>query len=415
MFSSGLTVIHAGKVIDATGAPPRGDSWIVLKGDRIEAVLPANSSTPLPEDARRIDLSAFTVLPGLINTHAHVALDATFNCGKQFHEDSDTQMISRMIGQGLKALRSGTTTVKDNGGRGPLGIQYRDHVNSGIVYGPRLLMCGDTISNEPTAPYDRAYAKTPDEVRRVVREQFEAGADFVHMAGAGGRLSMSGKGRRSARFDVAAFEAAVNEAQKRGSYVAVDSHATEGIRNAAVAGARTVEHAHFLGEKDGIDASDEILRLLSDRGVYVIPTLAISYQRTAPTTGDFEPTLAKDEMLGTMEHRCGVLKSVHDAGIKLVAGSDAGGYNTPFDEYAWEFELLAKCGLSPMEVIQSGTKVAAECIGWSDRIGTIEQGKFADLIAVSGDPLVDIKALWNVERVFLGGKEFFDRAPARAL
>lgn len=398
---SNLTAYRVGRLIDGTGSEPVDDQVIVVDGTDVVAI--QRGEDPVPESARLVDLSSFTVVPGLINTHVHVSFDSSFDIANRFKQDADWQMYARMIGNGQRALASGTTTLKDNGGRGPLVLQYRDALEERLVEGPTVYACGDTISNEP-GPFDNWVARNPDEVRETVRKQLEAGGDFIHMAGAGGRMAMSGHGRRSARFDTASFRAAVDEAAKFGKYVYVDSHAAEGIRNAAEAGCRAVEHPHFLGKQDGFDLDDDLIQTLLDRKVYLIPTSAISYQRTEPVN-EVEATWARDELLGPWEERREVLRHLHEAGVMLVAGSDAGGFNVPFDDYSWEFEQLVDCGLTPMEAIISGTRLAAECMGVEDRIGTIAPGKQADFFATVNDPSRCIAALREVVTVVARGNQ----------
>jgi imidazolonepropionase-like amidohydrolase len=231
---------------------------------------------------------------------------------------------------------------------------------------------------------DTRIAKTADEVRREAAAQLAAGADFVHMYGSGSRMGRD-LPRWQARYAVGEFRAAIETAARFGKRVYVDTHATSVARAAVEAGVASLERCYWVVEGGRIDMPQHVLAEMARKSLYVVPTLSISYQRH-PAPGGADQSWAQDRALRPFEAWARVVERMHRSGVKVVAGTDAGGSGTRFDEFPHELELLGHYGMSAMEILRAATAVAAAVLGRQDEIGTLVAGKRADIVAVKGDP-----------------------------
>ena len=399
------TYIHAGQLIAVPGKAPLGPSTIVVDNGRIVSI--QSGLTRVEPGVAFIDLSNKTVLPGLIDSHVHLSSDrggeqallAEFRDDRPLHA-FETQM------NGMKTLRAGFTTVRNLGDEGET-LALREAVKRGWVQGPRIVDAGKSISTTGGHMDGRgslnddlvAHLPSPENLcdsvescRRVVRRQIDRGADVIKFATTGG--VNSGTGLATRMFDDEA-KALVQTAHAYGRKVAVHAHGADGIKLALRAGADSIEHGTVM--------DDEILRLFKQTGAYYVPTLS--------TVNGYIERLAKDPNAYTgavkeqIEWRIGItgqsLKKAYPAGVKIAYGTDAG--VSKHGRNADEFELLVKFGMPPAEAIKAATVNAADLLGLSNEIGTIEPGKFADIIAVAGDPLTDVTVLKNVAFVMARG------------
>ena len=403
-----VTVIKAGKLIDSDSGTVLTDQTIIIREGKFDAV---GRNLSLPANATVIDLSNMTVLPGLINCHTHLA------DGKYGEDDpmmqlkkSASQSVLESIPNARVTLESGFTTVRDVGVyRAMNDVALRDAINDGYIVGPRMYVAGAYITIAGGAgamtgiapdiqlPWDFRYgaANSPWEVREKVRLLAHNGADHIKVLSTGAVLT-HGSSPKSVEFTPEELQAAVDEASHFGLRVAAHAHAPEGIKNAIRAGVASVEHATLI--------DDEGLALAKQHGTYLVMDIyddeciqADGKQGKMPV--DF---LEHDRELGEAQ-RENFRKAVK-AGIKLAFGTDAG--VCPYGIDAKQFAFMVKYGMTPMQAIQSATSAAADLIGRGMEFGSIKPGKYADVVAVSGDPVKDVSLLENVQFVMKDGKVY---------
>src|SRR4030088_230377 len=402
-----LTAVRAGRLIDPDSGTVLTDQVILIQGNRIQAV---GKALAIPTGANVIDLSTKTVLPGLIDCHTHVA-DGQSD-GEPFNvlRKTASQIALESVPNARAMLLSGFTTVRDVGTYRALNdIALRDAIARGDVIGARMFVAGAYITITGGAgamtgqapdiqwPWDLHYgeANSPWEVRQKVRQLAHDGVDVIKMLSTGAVLT-HGSNPASVEFTPEELQAGVEEAKNFGLRVAVHAHAAQGIRNAILAGATSIEHAEML--------DDDIIALAKQHGTYLDMDIydeecIQAGAKTGQTPADF---LQHDADLGRIQ-RENFGKAVR-AGVKMAFGTDAGvcAYGTSGKQFAF----MVKYGMTPMQAIQSATSNAADLLGHANELGSIKVGKYADLIAVSGDPLKDISLLERVEFVMKDGKVY---------
>jgi len=402
-----VTVVRAGRLIDPDSGTVLSNQVILIKDGRIQAV---GRELALPANATVIDLSDRTVLPGLIDCHTHVA-DGQSD-GEPFNvlRKTASQIALESIPNARAMLLSGFTTVRDVGTYRALNdIALRDAIARGDVIGPRMFVAGAYITITGGAgamtgqapdiqlPWDLHYgeANSPWEVRQKVRLLAHDGVDVIKMLSTGAVLT-HGSNPASIEFTEEELQAGVDEASHFGLRVAVHAHAAQGIRNAILAGAASIEHAEML--------DDDIIAMAKQRGTYLDMDIydeecIQAGAKTGQTPADF---LQHDADLGRIQ-RENFGKAVR-AGVKMAFGTDAGvcAYGTSGKQFAF----MVKYGMTPMQAIQAATSNAADLLGHANELGSIKVGKYADLIAVSGDPLKDISLLERVEFVMKDGRVY---------
>ena len=398
--------IHAGRLIAIPGKPVRGPSTIIVDNGRIVAV--RDGFVAPPAGAAAVDLRARTVLPGLIDSHVHLRSDSGGREGLvELVEGSVPKGTLRTAFEARKTLLAGFTTVRNLGDSSGATLALRDMVAAGMATGPRIVDAGRSISttgghmdprnglnpdfHADTGPDN--VCDGPESCRRAVRLQIGRGADVIKIATTGG--VNSGTGRAKMAFDDE-IKALIDTAHMYGRKVAVHAHGAEGIRAALLAGADSIEH--------GTEMDDEIIRLMAKNGTYYVPTLSTVngyLERLAANPNAYEP-----KVLEQIRWRIGItgrsLQRAYPAGVKIAFGTDAG--VSKHGRNADEFELMVKHGMPPAEAIKAATVNAADLLGLSREIGTIEAGKSADIIAVSGDPLQDVRVLKRVGFVMARGE-----------
>ncbi|MCL6699443.1 amidohydrolase family protein [Sphingomonas sp. NSE70-1] len=402
------TYVHAGRLIAVPGQAVRGPSTVVVDQGRIVSVQDGYVA-PTEAGTAVVDLKDKTVLPGLIDSHVHLSSDRG---GEQallanFRDDQPLQAFEAQM-NGMKTLRAGFTTVRNLGDEGNT-LALREAIKRGWVQGPRIVDAARSISTTGGhmdgrgSLNDEIVAHLPDpenlcdsveSCRRVVRRQIDRGADVIKFATTGGVNSGTGLATRMYEDEAKAL---VDTAHAYGRKVAVHAHGADGIKLALKAGADSIEHGTVM--------DDEIIKLMKAKGTYYVPTLS--------TVNGYLERLAKDPNAYTgavkqqIEWRIGItgqsLLKAYPAGVKIAYGTDAG--VSKHGRNADEFELLVKYGMPPVEALKAATVNAADLLGLSSEVGTIEAGKSADLIAVTGDPLQDVTVLKKVDYVMVRGDE----------
>src|SRR5437764_3737129 len=396
--TSPVVVVRAARLIDVRAGAAVSPAVVVVRGDRIEAVGP---TTPIPEGARVIDLGAATLLPGLIDLHTHLTSTGV-HWEDELLKTTPGQAALHGAQNALVTLQAGFTTVRDMGPTWPYtDIDLRKAIDEGVVPGPRMLASGNYVSPTGGAgdarqfsiyvdvPIVRNLADGPDEIRKAVRTNLKQGADFIKILGTGAVMSKVIRPVAQS-YTEEDMRVAVEEAARWGKHVAAHLHGTDGIKAGIRAGVRTVDHGSIM--------DDEAVALLKTHRAYFVPTLytseSISGNENVP-----ESEKARSREIKALKDRS--FRMVLAAGLPIGFATDAA--VVPHGENAREFAYRVRLGQTPMAAILSATKTAAEIMEWSDRVGTIEAGKLADLIAVAGDPLRDITELERVTFVMKGG------------
>ena len=409
--------VRAGHLFDATSDNMRDNVVITIVGERIQNVAPAQSAT-IPKGSTVIDLSHATVLPGLIDCHVH--LGARADRYDEIYRFKDTPFSSAFaaVVNARKTLEAGFTSVRDVGSLPFLAVDLRNSINEGLVPGPRIVASGPPISitgghgdlngfspqtRVSMFPEERDFqiADGVDQVRHVVRAQVKYGVDVIKILATGGVLS-KGDSPGAPQFTPEELKAAAEEAHMAGRKIAAHAHGTQGIKNAILAGIDSIEHASLI--------DDEGIRLAKERGVYLVMDIYNDdYIRgKAAEFGLPKENIEKEKMVGELQ-RENFAKAVK-AGVKMAFGTDAGVY--PHGDNAKQFAYMVKYGMTPAQAIRAATSSAADLIGRAKDVGTVEAGKYADLIAVSRDPLQNVRVLENVGFVMKGGVVYKDSITA---
>jgi imidazolonepropionase-like amidohydrolase len=402
-----FTVVRAGRLIDTEAGEVRTDQAIVIRGDRVEGLVPFGDLVPRAE--RTIDLTDHTVLPGLIDMHAHMV-------GNVEGSEGYAALVVRTPAQealvGVRnardTLMAGFTTVRDVGTfRAFVDVALREAIDSGWTPGPRMRCAGAYVTSslgggdipnlavdvDERLPRDLRFgvANSVDEVRKVVREILHR-ADFIKVIATGAVLT-EGTDPGAPEFSEAEIRAAVEEAALYGTFVAAHAHGAEGIKRAVRAGVRTLEHGSLV--------DDEGIELMLAHGTCFVPDIYCGdwIAETGRAEGWPAESLRKNDET-TDAQREGFTKALK-AGVKIAYGTDSGVY--PHRFVGRQFAFMVRYGMTPMQAIRSATAVAAEALGWPE-VGALAPGRYADLVAVPGDPLDDISVLEDVPFVMKGGE-----------
>ena len=384
--------IRAGRLFDSKSGQMLTRQTVLLTGDRITDVGP-QAQVKVPAGAQIIDLSQATVLPGLIDAHTHM-----FN-NRAANGTTEASLLIAVQNAQLD-LRAGFTAARDmsSHGNGYGDIAVRDAINRGQIDGPRYQVSTRGIvwgAAPGTNPLASAVVRNVDEARTAVREQVEHGADWIKLFPTGAySFTPTGEAQYQLTYPMPVLQALIDETHRLGKKAGCHVLGGEGQRNAILAGCDTIEHAYALDQEQA--------NLMVQKGLAYDPTL-VRYTEPYMDDNDTRNTGGKFRMIPIFEKA--VRTAVNTKGLKIMLGSGVDGSMYPHGTQALDFEALVKlAGMSPARAIQSATSVNAEVLGWQDRIGSLEKGKFADLIAVSGDPLVDITELQRVKFVMKGGK-----------
>jgi len=393
------TVIRPGHVLDVRSGKMMENQAIVIEGDKIVSVGPASSA---PAGATTIELPNATVLPGLIDAHTHLTMNPKFgyeNLGISVPREA-------LIGahNARLTLEAGITTVRNVGASGYSDVALRDAINAGDVPGPRMIVSGPALSitgghcDNNLLPYE--YHATGDgvadgveNVQHKVREIIKYGADVIKVCATGGVLS-KGDDPNASQFTLEEMKAIVAEAHRLGRKVAAHAHGAQGVSWASEAGVDSVEHGHLM--------DDNSVATLKKNGTYLVPTLYLMDWQKANVATTHLPEYARKKMEMVSDKGQAAAKKAFQSGVKIGMGTDAAVY--PHGLNAHELEVYVRLGMTPIQAIQTATINDADLLGWSDKIGTLEQGKWADIIAVDGDPTKDVTTLQHVKFVMKGGE-----------
>ena len=393
-------VIRAGHLIDTPAGKQLGPTMISIKDGRIVAVA---ADLDRPPGAQFIDLSDYTVLPGLIDSHTHLTAATSNQDPLSELEHTAAERAFGSLPNARAVLMAGFTTVRDLGAyRALVDVALRDAINRGDVVGPRMLVAGAYVTitggagavtgfaPDVTLPWDLRYgtANSPTEVRERIRTLAGQRVDVIKMFATGAILTHnSNPGGREATPDELA--AAVDEAHNFGLKVAVHAHGAEGIKAAIRAGVASIEHGTLM--------DDEGRALMKQHGTYLVPTLEVR-----ECVGTNYPPEFVEKANQVMAAQLQNFRKAVAAGVRIAFGTDIG--VCPFGRNGREFNFMVQNGMTAMQAIRSATVSAADLLGVSARVGSIEKGKLADLIAVRGDPLADVRLLENVQFVMKEGR-----------
>jgi imidazolonepropionase-like amidohydrolase len=400
--------IRAGHLFDGTGDRLRDNMVIVVLGDRIQSVSPDNS-VAIPAGATVVDLSHATVLPGLIDCHTHLGARADRYDEIYNFKDTPFQSAFAATVNARKTLEAGFTSVRDVGSLPFLAVDLRNSINEGLIPGPRIVASGPAISitgghgdlnnfspqtRVSMFPEERDFqiADGVDQIRHVVRAQVKYGVDVIKILATGGVLS-KGDSPGAPQFTPEELKAAADEAHMAGRKIAAHAHGTQGIKNAILAGIDSIEHASLI--------DDEGIRLAKEHGTYLVMDIYNDdyILGKAIEFGLPQENVEKEKKIGKLQREN--FERAVKGGAKMAFGTDAGVY--PHGDNAKQFFYMVKFGMTPAQAIRAATSNAADLIGRAKDVGTLEAGKFADVIAVTEDPLQNVRALENVGFVMKGG------------
>jgi imidazolonepropionase-like amidohydrolase len=400
-------VVRAGKLVDVERGRLLTDQAIRMEGDRIVGI--SDYSAAGGNEARVIDWSAYTVVPGLMDMHTHLTGDITSaDIAAPLQSTAAKDALMGVL-NARKTLRAGFTTVRDVGCyRGFTDVALRDAINAGIIEGPRMIVSaayitvtgggGEVTGFAPDvvvpAEMRRGVANSASEVRQRVRELISGGATFIKVIATGAVLT-AGTNPGASEYTEAEIRAAVEEAAQHGIFVTAHAHGAEGIKRAVRAGVRSIEHASYL--------DDEGIALMKRHGTWLVADIYNGdYIDEIGRRDGWTQEIMRKNTETTQRQRDGFAKAAK-AGVRIAFGTDSGVY--PHGDNARQFAYMVRYGLTPMDAIRSATLNSAQLLGMERDVGSIAAGKFADLVAVEGDPLQDIEKLRAVRGVIKAGRE----------
>lgn len=406
------TYIRAGHLFDATSEQLRDNVVIVVEGDRIKSIEPASAA--IPAGSTVIDLRNATVLPGLIDCHTHITARADRYDPINYFKHTPFDAGFNAVRNAHVTLLAGFTTIRDVGSPPFAAVDLRNAINEGYISGPRVVASGPPLSItgghgdvngfSPEThvwlfPEERDYriADGVEQVRQTVRAQVKYGVDVIKILATGGVLSQ-GDSPGAPQYTFEELKTAADEAHAAGRKIAAHAHGTEGIRRAILAGIDSIEHASL--------ADDEDIRLAKEHGTYFVMDIYNDdyILGKAIEFGLPQANVEKERMVGRLQREN--FEKAFKAGVKMAFGTDAGVY--PHGDNAKQFKYMVQYGMTPAQAIRAATFNAADLIGRSKDVGTVEPGKYADIIAVADNPLQNIRSLENVLFVMKGGVVYKD-------
>jgi imidazolonepropionase-like amidohydrolase len=382
-FVDGPVLVGDGRVLE--------HATVLVEGEKIVKV--AEGNVNIPKDAQKIPLEGQMLLPGFIDSHVHICFDCSPDPMASAASESPTVTALKAANSARQTLLAGVTTIRDMGGKDGIDLGLRQAINSGLIPGPRMLASGKLICMTGGHGWQVGLeVNGVDEVRKAAREQIKAGVDIVKLMATGGVLTPAVE-PGSEQLTEAELKAGVEEAHKAGRKTATHAMGTKGILNALRAGIDSIEHGVYLDK--------EAVSLMIERDVPLIPTLSALFNIESKGIEAGIPAFAVEKTLKVKPSHLESIRMAREAGVSIAMGTDAG---TPFNVHGdnlGELKFLVDCGFKPMEAIEAGTRIAAQVLGMEKELGTIEEGKLADLVLIEGDPLEDIEILCKRELIRL--------------
>jgi imidazolonepropionase-like amidohydrolase len=393
-------VVHAGHALDVKTGKLLSDQTFIIEDGRIVSAGPS-AETKAPADALRIDLPNATVLPGLIDAHTHLTYEPRFG----YEELGVSVVRSALIGakNARVTLQAGFTTVRNVGAEGYSDVALRDAINAGDVPGPRMLVSGPALGitgghcDNNLLPFE--YHATGDgvadgiaAVQHKVRENIKYGSDLIKICATGGVLS-KGDDPQASQYTLEEMKAIVADAHRLGRKVAAHAHGAQGILWASEAGVDSIEHGSYI--------DDAGIAEMKKNGTYLVPTLYLGDWFLENAERNHVPDFLLGKAKTVMPIARKNIAHAFASGVKVAFGTDAAVY--PHGLNAHEFAVMVKLGLTPLQAIQAATVNAADLLGWQGKVGSLEPGAWADIVAVDGDPLNDVTTLERVKFVMKGG------------
>ncbi|MEE2024317.1 Xaa-Pro dipeptidase [Alkalimonas mucilaginosa] len=400
-------LILAGQLLDVQSGELTASQAILVQDQRIQQILPIRQLSPAQRAIPTLDLSAYTVLPGLIDMHVHLTSNPQQHGFRRLNSTPSRQAIFG-VGAAEVTLHAGFTTVRNLGAAGFADVDLRNAIDEGEITGPRMRVAGHSICmtgghcDNNLLPHTYAatgfgVANSPDETRKRVRENMKYGANLIKFTATGGVLSRNTDVNAS-QFSLAEMQALVAEAHDRGAKVAAHAHGLHGMKRAIEAGVDSIEHASFL--------NDEVLAMAAERGTYLVMDIYVSdyILSEGEAAGILPESLAKERQVGQLQREN--FRRAVAAGVNLAYGTDAGVYTHGHN--ARQFAYMVEWGMTPLQAIQSATLHAATLLDWRNEqgqlnVGLLEPGAYADLVAVEGNPLLNIRLLEAIPVVVKGG------------
>jgi len=395
--------LRCGKLIDVRSGKTLTDQVVVFDDNGIITAVSAAGSAQIPAGANTIDLSKSTCLPGLIDVHTHITSDPE-NSGYKGLGVSVPREAVTGVKNAKRTAEAGFTTVRNVGANEFTDVAVRDGINAGEIVGPRMLVSGPALGitgghcDENLLPYQfhfkgEGVADGPWAAREKVRQVIKYGADVIKICASGGVLS-KGDLPGAPQYTLEEMQAIAAEAHKLGRKVAAHAHGTESIKDAIRAGIDSIEHSSLI--------DDEGIKLAKEHGTYLVFDIYNDdyILGMGEKVGMLPESIEKEKKIGKLQREN--FRKAFQAGAKIAYGTDSGVY--PHGDNAKQFAKMVEFGMKPIDAIQAATINAADLIGWSDKVGAVEVGHYADVIAVTADPLSDVKVLENVTFVMKGGK-----------
>jgi imidazolonepropionase-like amidohydrolase len=400
------TIVHAGRLIDGVAKTPRERVSIVVEDGRIVEVVSGFATAGAGDEI--VDLSDHTVLPGLMDMHTHLGYQLSRTSYMDEFVMNPTDVAIRSTHYARLTLMAGFTTVRDLGDDGMTTVSLRKAIAAGYAVGPRIYTAGKSLATtgghaDPTSGWCQPLAGDPgpregvvsgvDDARKAVRQRYKDGADLIKITATGGVLSMATSGD-NAQFTDDELEAIVATANDYGFVVAAHAHGSEGMLRAVNAGVASIEHGTYM--------TDEIMRAMKKKGTYYVPTILAGVTVAELSKEEnYLPEVVRPKAAKIGPQIKGTFTKAYQADVKIAFGTDTG--VSPHGENAREFELMVECGMPPMEAIQAATMEAAKLLRVEDRLGSVEKGKIADLVAVKDNPLTNISTMKDVRFVMKDG------------
>jgi imidazolonepropionase-like amidohydrolase len=399
------TYLHCGTLIDGKSNEAQTQVTLIVEGNKIIAIEKGFSKVGASD--KLIDLSKKTVMPGLIDMHVHMESETNKDQALQRFTLNEADVAFRSTVFAKKTLMAGFTTVRDLGGSG-VNISLRNAVASGLVQGPRIITAGKSIATtgghaDPTNGYRKdlmgdpgpkdGVINSPEDARQAVRQRYKDGSDMIKVTATGGVLSIAKDGS-GPQFTDEELKAIIETANDYGMHTAAHAHGPEGMKRAVMAGITTIEH--------GTKMDDEVIKLMKQKGTYYVPTITAGkyVAQQAKVMGYYHP-LVVPKALEIGPQIQATFNKAYKAGVKIAFGTDAGVF--PHGENGKEFTFMVEGGMPAMEAIKSATFINAGILGLADKIGTLENGKLADIVATDENPLKNIKTMESVSFVMKEG------------